>query len=172
MRSYGEELIERGLVRGREEGLTRGLRQGRAEYILRTLAVRGIHVDEASRQRILDCTEVETLDCWFDRALQATTLSELLDDGDDPARTRRSMNLREIAEYCWRNRIRLPFHAEDAWADDTFINPDSPSSTTDRMQTSSAESEPISHYRTPGPALLVSGGIRSTTANGTFPPWP
>ncbi|WP_395852407.1 hypothetical protein [Cystobacter fuscus] len=97
MRSYGEELIEqgrqqglaqgmekgleKGLVRGREEGLARGLSRGRAESILRILALRGIHVEEAARQRILDCTDVDTLDSWFDRALQATTLSDVLDDG-------------------------------------------------------------------------------------------
>ncbi|MFY0580744.1 hypothetical protein ACN28S_46635 [Cystobacter fuscus] len=93
MRSYGEELIEqgrqqglaqgmekgleKGLVRGREEGLSRG----RAEDILRILALRGIHVEEGTRQRILDCTDVNTLDSWFDRALQVTTLSEVLDGG-------------------------------------------------------------------------------------------
>ncbi|MFL5357543.1 Rpn family recombination-promoting nuclease/putative transposase [Archangium sp.] len=86
MWEWGEEMIERGrqqgLTRGREEGLARGreegVSRGRAEDILRILAVRRVHVDEASRQRILDCTEVETLDRWFDRALQATTLSEVL----------------------------------------------------------------------------------------------
>ncbi|MFL5356356.1 Rpn family recombination-promoting nuclease/putative transposase [Archangium sp.] len=81
MGSWAEEMIERGLVRGREEGMARGVSRGRAEDILRILAVRAIHVDEASRQRILDCTEVETLDRWFDRALQVMTVSELLDGG-------------------------------------------------------------------------------------------
>ncbi|HYO52094.1 Rpn family recombination-promoting nuclease/putative transposase [Archangium sp.] len=79
MRSYGEELIERGrqqgLAKGREEGLTRG----RAEYILRILTARGVRVDEAARQRILTCTDLATLDRWFDRSLNATTLSEVLD---------------------------------------------------------------------------------------------
>ena len=55
--------------------------RGRAESLLRLLTLRRIPVDEASRQRILDCTELETLDRWFDRALQITTVSELLDDG-------------------------------------------------------------------------------------------
>ncbi|WP_395849603.1 hypothetical protein [Cystobacter fuscus] len=89
MRSYGEELIEqgrqqglaqgmeKGLVQGREEGLARG----RAESLLRILTLRGIHVEEAARQHILDCTDVATLDSWFDRALQATTLREVLDGG-------------------------------------------------------------------------------------------
>jgi hypothetical protein len=71
MRSYGEELMKR----GRQQGLARG----RAETLLRLLAARGLHVDDANRQRILDCTDVATLDRWFDQALHATTLSEVLD---------------------------------------------------------------------------------------------
>jgi predicted transposase YdaD len=80
MRSYGEELIEQGrqqgLARGREEGLTRA----RAEYILRTLTTRGVQLDDAARQRILSCSDVATLDRWFDRSLTASTLSDVLDD--------------------------------------------------------------------------------------------
>ncbi|MFY0564504.1 hypothetical protein ACN28E_11685 [Archangium lansingense] len=76
MRSYGEELIEQGLQRGRQEGLARG----RAEDVLRILTGRGVHIDEASRQRILACTDVTTLDRWFDRSLNAATLSDVLDD--------------------------------------------------------------------------------------------
>ena len=83
MRSYGEQLIERGRQQGREEGreegLAQGLTRGRAEYILRILTARGVHADEATRQRILTCTDVSTLDCWFERSLNATTLSEVLD---------------------------------------------------------------------------------------------
>jgi hypothetical protein len=76
MRSYGEELIEQGLAKGRKEGLTRG----RAEYILRTLSARGVPLDDMARQRILTCTDVATLDRWFDRSLNATSLSDVLDD--------------------------------------------------------------------------------------------
>ena len=83
MRSYGEELIEeglqRGLAKGREEGLQQGLSRGRAEDILRILTVRGVQVDEASRQRILSCMDLDTLDRWFDRSLNANTLSDVLD---------------------------------------------------------------------------------------------
>jgi predicted transposase YdaD len=96
MRSYGEELIEQGLqkglqqglakgreeglARGREEGQQQGLIQGRVEGILRILTARGVQFDEAARQRILTCTDMATLDRWFDRALNATTLSDVLDD--------------------------------------------------------------------------------------------
>ncbi|HZI16897.1 MAG TPA: hypothetical protein VE153_41405 [Myxococcus sp.] len=79
MKSYGEELIERGL----QQGLERGVARGRAEYILRTLSMRGVQVDEAARQRILTCTDTATLDRWFDRSLDATTLSAVF---DEPAR--------------------------------------------------------------------------------------
>ncbi len=74
MRSYGEELMERGRLRGREEGLLRG----RAEAVLRLLTGRGLHVDEVSRQLILSCSDVATLDLWIDRAIHATSLSEVL----------------------------------------------------------------------------------------------
>jgi hypothetical protein len=68
MRSYAEQLIEQGRARGR------------AESILRILTARGVSVGEAARQSILACTDVATLDRWFDRALNATALSEVLDD--------------------------------------------------------------------------------------------
>jgi hypothetical protein len=90
MRSYAEELIERGyqqgLAQGREEGRKEGLEEirkegrlrGFAEMLLRLLTVRGVHVDDASRQRILSCTDAALLDLWFDRAIHATSLSEVL----------------------------------------------------------------------------------------------
>ncbi|HEX8435937.1 Rpn family recombination-promoting nuclease/putative transposase [Archangium sp.] len=68
MRSYGEELIER------------GMRRGRAEDVLRILAARGVPMTDEARQRILTCRDMATLDRWFDRALKASTLSDVLDD--------------------------------------------------------------------------------------------
>jgi predicted transposase YdaD len=87
-KSYAEELIEqglrqgleRGLQQGREEGREEGLARARAEDVLRILTGRGVPLDEAARQRILACTDVAMLDRWFDRALKASTLSEVLDD--------------------------------------------------------------------------------------------
>ena len=100
MRSWGERLIERGhrwglrqglkqgmeqgleqgLEQGRRQGLEQGRIQGRAEDVLRILAARGVHVGDEAQQRILGCTDAATLDRWFDRALNATTLSDVLDD--------------------------------------------------------------------------------------------
>ena len=79
MRSYAEELIEQGLEKGLAQGREQGLLQGRAEAVLRILAARGVHVGDEARQRILACTDMPTLDHWFDRALTATTLSDVLE---------------------------------------------------------------------------------------------
>ncbi|WP_052518409.1 hypothetical protein [Archangium violaceum] len=76
MGTWAEEMLERGV----QKGLAKGLQQGLSGGILRILGARGVHVDEEARQRILDCTDVATLDRWFDRALNAITLSDVLDD--------------------------------------------------------------------------------------------
>ncbi|WNG61797.1 Rpn family recombination-promoting nuclease/putative transposase [Archangium gephyra] len=76
MRSWGEELMERGMRRG----MARGKAEGRAEDVLRILAARGFHVTDEIRQRILSCTDISTLDRWFDRALKASKLSNVLGD--------------------------------------------------------------------------------------------
>jgi predicted transposase YdaD len=76
MRSHGEKLIERGMRRG----LARGRAEGRAEDVLRILDARGMAVTDEVRQRILTCTDIATLDRWFDRALKASTLSNVLGD--------------------------------------------------------------------------------------------
>jgi predicted transposase YdaD len=67
-----------GRAEGRAEGLAAGRAEGLAAGVLRILATRGISLDDESRQRILDCTDLATLDRWFERALRANTLSEVL----------------------------------------------------------------------------------------------
>ena len=63
-----------------EQGLEQGRLRGRAEAVLRILAARGVHVGDEAQQRMLECTDLATLDRWFDRALNATTLSDVLED--------------------------------------------------------------------------------------------
>ena len=87
MGTWAEEMIEQGLQKGLEKGLARGREEGReegrlherAELVLRILTRRGVQVDESARQHILSCTDGTTLDRWFDLALNATTLSDVLD---------------------------------------------------------------------------------------------
>jgi hypothetical protein len=65
---------------GRLEGLEAGRAQGRAEAVLRILTARGIPVDKDVQQLILSCTDLPTLDQWFDRALKATRVSDVITD--------------------------------------------------------------------------------------------
>ncbi|AKI98555.1 putative transposase/invertase (TIGR01784 family) [Archangium gephyra] len=83
MRTWAEEMLEQGVQKGLEKGLAKGREEGLTRlrgHIVRLLTARGVQVDEAARQRILSCTDLDTLDRWFDRALNATTLRDVLDD--------------------------------------------------------------------------------------------
>lgn len=51
--------------------------EGEARAILRALERRGIHVTEAVRERVTGCTDLPTLDRWFDRAFDATNAEDL-----------------------------------------------------------------------------------------------
>jgi hypothetical protein len=55
----------------RKEGIKEGIEKGKAEYVLRTLDVRGIKVTEKQREQVISCADPTQLDRWFDRALTA-----------------------------------------------------------------------------------------------------
>jgi hypothetical protein len=86
MQTVGQKIWQEGLLvgelrgeaRGEASGEARGVAKGKAESVLRLLAARGIPVDDKSRHRILNCRELDLLDLWFDRALRATRLSDVL----------------------------------------------------------------------------------------------
>ena len=61
----------------RDEGEARGVARGRAEDILKILELRGVPVSEAQRQEVLSCRDLERLDRWFSRALQAVSADEV-----------------------------------------------------------------------------------------------
>jgi hypothetical protein len=71
--SYKSEFRREGIEEGRAEGRAKG----RAEDILRILDKRGIAVDDASRERVLSCSDLDTLGDWLDLALTATQVSDL-----------------------------------------------------------------------------------------------
>ncbi len=77
---YFEKGLQKGLDQGRAEGLAEGRAKGRAEAVLELLAVRGVRVDHEARERILSCTDLDTLGRWFERAARATHVSEVLED--------------------------------------------------------------------------------------------
>jgi hypothetical protein len=75
-----EELMESWLDMHFERGRQQGKAEGRAESLLRVLSARRIHIDDVSRHRIISCTDLTTLDQWFDRALSATRLADVFGD--------------------------------------------------------------------------------------------
>jgi predicted transposase YdaD len=87
MKTMAEVLKDQGrqmgLVEGEARGLAKGLAEGEAKglakAVLRLLEAKGVRVDDASRQRIQNCTDVATLERWLERAVGATRLSEVLD---------------------------------------------------------------------------------------------
>jgi predicted transposase/invertase (TIGR01784 family) len=84
MRTVGQRLRAEGRAEGLAEGQARGLAEGqargRADGVVRILVARGVRLDDESRQRILGCRDLTTLDRWFDRALHAHRLSDVLDE--------------------------------------------------------------------------------------------
>ncbi|HEX8703610.1 MAG TPA: Rpn family recombination-promoting nuclease/putative transposase [Myxococcaceae bacterium] len=62
-----------------KEFIEKGRQEGLAEGVLRILAVRGVQVGEQARQRILSCKDMALLNQWFDRAINATRLSDVLE---------------------------------------------------------------------------------------------
>jgi hypothetical protein len=81
--NLAEKYFEKGRQKGVDEGVALGLEkgraEGRAEDVLRILEARRVSVDNNTRQRILSCTDLATLDLWFKRAVTATHISEVLD---------------------------------------------------------------------------------------------
>lgn len=73
MRDLREEFERRGALKGKLEGKL----EGEARALLRVIEKRGIAVDEATRERVLSCTDSATLDAWLDRAATATTAAEV-----------------------------------------------------------------------------------------------
>jgi predicted transposase YdaD len=78
MWTEGQRLRAEGRRVGRAEGRVEGLAEGLAKAVLRILAARGVRMGDKSRQRILGCTDLATLDLWFERALNARRLSDVL----------------------------------------------------------------------------------------------
>ncbi len=61
-----------------ESEWTRSLEaRGKASTLLKVLEVRGIEVDEESRFRIANCTDLAQLDAWVERAITGHTVADL-----------------------------------------------------------------------------------------------
>ena len=82
---YQSEFARKYVAQGREEGLQQGLQEGRYEgeraALFEVLDARGLEVDDATRQRILACSEQEQLNLWLRRAVTAKSVRELFEEG-------------------------------------------------------------------------------------------
>jgi hypothetical protein len=81
MREYltKERLMESELYREIfGEGRAEGEAKGEAKSILAVLAARGIAVSDAIRDRVLECTDIPTLDVWVQRAAVASTAAAVV----------------------------------------------------------------------------------------------
>jgi predicted transposase/invertase (TIGR01784 family) len=71
-----------GRQEGRQEGLAEGHKLGVVEakraMLLRLLASKGLVATPSQRARIDACTDIATLDRWFDNVLTATTVAEAI----------------------------------------------------------------------------------------------
>ncbi|MFJ1993664.1 hypothetical protein [Streptomyces asiaticus] len=70
-------LIEETFLKGKAEGEARG--------VLRVLEKRGIPTLAETRDRIINCTDLDTLDRWLDRAVTVSTADELFAE-EEPGR--------------------------------------------------------------------------------------
>jgi predicted transposase/invertase (TIGR01784 family) len=71
------EGAEEGHKSGLAEGHKSGLAEGKRDALLRLLARAGLPLTQAERERIAACTEIATLDRWFDNALAARTTDDV-----------------------------------------------------------------------------------------------
>jgi hypothetical protein len=69
-----------GKFEGKLEGKLEGRIEGEARALLRVIDRRGLAIDEATRARVLTCTEAAALDRWLDRAVTASQTSEVFGD--------------------------------------------------------------------------------------------
>ncbi len=65
-------------LRGREEGMKEGITKGVATSLLKIMTARDLLITEEQKAQILGCTDLDTLNTWLDRVLQAVSVDDLL----------------------------------------------------------------------------------------------
>lgn len=70
--------FDKGFANGMAEGIAEGTAQGLRHSVLKILARRALPVSDEQRRRIAECTDLVTLDRWFDEAFLVTSVDVLL----------------------------------------------------------------------------------------------
>ena len=80
---WRSDFARRYAAQGREEGLEKGLERGRAEEaarsVLLVLGSVGATVTDSARARIEDCTDLDVLHGWLEKAAKVNDAEELFD---------------------------------------------------------------------------------------------
>ncbi len=77
---YQSDFARKHRGEGRIEGRLEGRVEGRAEAVVAFLEARSLPVDEASRARILACTDLAVLDRWVRKAATIDAVEQLFQD--------------------------------------------------------------------------------------------
>jgi hypothetical protein len=75
-----QDIVEAWRQEAIQEGRAEGRVEARAHDVLTVLRVRGIAVSAAARKRILAEKDLPRLERWFEKAIVAASLGEVLDD--------------------------------------------------------------------------------------------
>jgi hypothetical protein len=75
--TWGDELIQQGMVKGREEGREQGIVQGKRDTLKRLLTAKFGSLPSTVRARIEALPSSEELDRYLDRVLAAGSLEEV-----------------------------------------------------------------------------------------------
>lgn len=76
---WQSDFARKHIAEGEARGEAKGKAEGKAEAVLDLLKLRGLTVDDESRQRIVGCTDLKQVEIWFARAAFAQTLDEVFD---------------------------------------------------------------------------------------------
>ncbi|MGI5281831.1 hypothetical protein ACQEVF_00735 [Nonomuraea polychroma] len=93
---WAQNLYRKGRAAGREEGRQEGWQEGwrvgdargrameKVASVFTVLRFRGIDIPPARHMQITTCTDLALLEIWLRRALEATHIDDLFDDGSGP----------------------------------------------------------------------------------------
>ncbi len=78
---YQSDFAKRWIAEGEAKGIAQGRIEATARNLLGLLVARGFQVDASLAERIRSCVDEALLSRWFERALAATDLASIFDDG-------------------------------------------------------------------------------------------
>ena len=75
---WARKYYDEGEAQGEAKGVARGEAKGKASALLQILAARGLEIPDAARAQVLACQDLARLDAWLARALEATSVAEVI----------------------------------------------------------------------------------------------